>query len=243
MRWIYISPHFDDAVLSCGGLIYEQTRQGIPVEIWTTCAGFPPKGQPLSELAVRCHKSWKTKTGRGTIILRRKEDKAAAAIVGATVRHFPHADCIYRWAVDGTPMYVDDVFAGAHADDAGEPDLIASMITRGLRKDDVVVSPLSVGHHIDHVLTRQGAERLGRALLYYADTPYLLNHPEELEPCTEGMSSMLYSISETGLQTWKVGIAAYASQVKMLFVTADQIDPIMSEYWAREQGIRLWKPA
>jgi len=39
MRWIYISPHFDDAVLSCGGLIWEQTHKGITVEIWTVCAG------------------------------------------------------------------------------------------------------------------------------------------------------------------------------------------------------------
>ena len=28
MRWIYLSPHFDDAVLSCGGLIWEQTHSG-----------------------------------------------------------------------------------------------------------------------------------------------------------------------------------------------------------------------
>ena len=29
MRWIYLSPHLDDAVLSCGGLIFEQSRQGL----------------------------------------------------------------------------------------------------------------------------------------------------------------------------------------------------------------------
>jgi hypothetical protein len=35
MRWIYLSPHLDDAALSAGGLIYEQTQAGIQVEIWT----------------------------------------------------------------------------------------------------------------------------------------------------------------------------------------------------------------
>jgi len=39
-------PHFDDAVLSCGGLIWEQTQKGIPVEIWTVCAGDAPPGSP-----------------------------------------------------------------------------------------------------------------------------------------------------------------------------------------------------
>jgi LmbE family N-acetylglucosaminyl deacetylase len=33
MRWIYLSPHFDDAVLSCGGLIFDQAQAGTPVEI------------------------------------------------------------------------------------------------------------------------------------------------------------------------------------------------------------------
>ena len=42
MRWIYLSPHFDDAVLSCGGVIFEQSRQGIQTEIWTIFAGSPP---------------------------------------------------------------------------------------------------------------------------------------------------------------------------------------------------------
>jgi hypothetical protein len=41
MRWIYISPHLDDAALSAGGLIHEQTQAGLPVEIWTLMSGFP----------------------------------------------------------------------------------------------------------------------------------------------------------------------------------------------------------
>ena len=41
MRWIYLSPHLDDAVFSAGGLIYEQTQAGTPVEIWTIMCGDP----------------------------------------------------------------------------------------------------------------------------------------------------------------------------------------------------------
>ena len=41
MRWIYISPHLDDAVLSAGGLLYDQAQKGIPVEIWTVVCGYP----------------------------------------------------------------------------------------------------------------------------------------------------------------------------------------------------------
>ncbi|MBA4379671.1 MAG: PIG-L family deacetylase, partial [Anaerolinea sp.] len=57
MRWIYISPHLDDAVLSCGGLIWEQSHAGTQVEIWTVCTGDPPEG-PLSPFAEVLHAEW-----------------------------------------------------------------------------------------------------------------------------------------------------------------------------------------
>jgi LmbE family N-acetylglucosaminyl deacetylase len=241
MRWVYISPHYDDGVLSCGGLIHEQTRHGIPVEIWTVCGGFPPKGRPLSDLALRVHQRWRTKSGRGTIILRRKEDRTAAAAVGASVRHFSFPDCIYRWSRDGVPLYQDDVFDPPHPEDAGVPEMIALMLQRGLQTDDVLVSPLSVGHHVDHVLTRLGVERTGRSLLYYADTPYVLDHPDELEPASRELSSKLFPIYRPGLHAWLDGISAYRSQMEMLFETDEKMRADILGYWSREKGIRLWQ--
>ena len=241
MRWIYISPHFDDAVLSCGGLIYEQTRRGVPVEIWTVCAGLPPKGRPVSSLAQRIHREWNTKSGRGTVILRRKEDRAAAAVVGASVRHFPNPDCIYRWSADGIPLYPVDVFDPPHAEEGSLPDVIASLLKRGFRKADVIVAPLSVGHHVDHVLTRMGVESTGRSLLYYADTPYVLQKPRELKPASRGMASELNKVSRSGLKAWQRGISAYKSQMGMLFRTEDQMREAIESYWSKEKGIRLWR--
>jgi LmbE family N-acetylglucosaminyl deacetylase len=241
MRWIYISPHYDDGVLSCGGLIHEQTRKGIPVEIWTVCAGFPPKDRPLSALAQRIHGEWRTKSGRGTIILRRREDRSAAAAVGATVRHFLVPDCIYRWSSAGVPLYPEDVFDPPDLEEANLPDSIALMLQRGLRKTDVVVAPLSVGHHVDHVLTRLGVERIGRSHLYYADTPYILNYPKELEPATQGLSSQLFHVSKAGLKTWLDGISAYKSQMEVLFETDKKMRSDIQGYWSKEKGIRLWQ--
>ncbi len=57
MRWIYISPHLDDAVLSCGGLIREQTSTKTQVEIWTVFSGDPPAGS-LSAFANFQHTQW-----------------------------------------------------------------------------------------------------------------------------------------------------------------------------------------
>jgi len=101
MRRIIISPHFDDAVLSCGGIIWEAVKKGVPVEIWTVCAGYP-EAAGLSELATRIHAGWRTGDVFETVELRRAEDRTAAAEVGASVRHFSTPDCIYHTDSSGT---------------------------------------------------------------------------------------------------------------------------------------------
>jgi hypothetical protein len=115
------------------------------------------------------------------------------------------------------------------------------MLQRGLRKTDVVVAPLSVGHHVDHVLTRLGVERTGRSLLYYADIPYVLNHPGELKPRSRKMTSTLFPVSKPGLRAWLDGISAYLSQIEMLFDTDAKMRDEIRDYWGGEKGIHLWQ--
>ncbi|MRR32548.1 PIG-L family deacetylase, partial [bacterium] len=104
MQWIYLSPHLDDAVLSCGGMIAEQASGGDSIQIWTICAGAPPAGR-LSPFARKLHQRWGT--GRDAIKVRRLEDRAACQRLGAVSRHFPIPDCIYRQdPITGRPLIV-----------------------------------------------------------------------------------------------------------------------------------------
>src|SRR5512144_3291706 len=100
MRWIYLSPHLDDAVFSAGGLIYEQTRAGLPVEIWTFMCGYPPDSD-VSPFAQLIHTQWGFASAEETIRMRRAEDQRAAAILGANTLYFDFLDCIYRRGADG----------------------------------------------------------------------------------------------------------------------------------------------
>jgi LmbE family N-acetylglucosaminyl deacetylase len=243
MRWIIISPHFDDAVLSCGGLIWEAVRRGVSAEIWTVCAGYPASDS-LSELAGRIHAQWRTGDVRETINLRRAEDRAAAAEVGAAFRHFSTPDCIYRTDSSGAFLYTDDVFDPPHPADAGLPDRIAAELASELVADDQLLCPLTVGHHVDHVLTRAAVERLQKPMGYYADIPYLMRFPEELPATSEGLSEDLHPVSPRGLFAWQRGVAAYASQIRMLFGNEPGMRRQIRAYWAGEHGARLWsRPA
>jgi LmbE family N-acetylglucosaminyl deacetylase len=239
MRWIYISPHFDDGVLSCGGLIWEQAGQGLPVEIWTICGGEPDG--PLSDFALAIHAIWQSGDGPETIAMRKQEDEAAAACVGADIVHFDFQDCIYRRARKGEYLYPESVFVAAHPQDARLPKRMASVLQSELLPGDIVVAPLALGGHIDHVLVRQAVELLGRPLRYYADIPYLLNYPDTLAPAVQELDDEHFSISPSGIENWLAGIASYKSQISSLYRGEGTLDDAVRRYGEQQGGIRLWR--
>lgn len=240
MRWIYLSPHLDDAVLSAGGLIHEQTKSGIPVEIWTFMAGAPTDTE-FSPFAQSLHAQWGFSSAEETIRSRREEDRRAAQIVGASVQHFDFLDCIYRRAENGEWPYYD-ITLPLHAMDADLPSRIAQAIFARISRDDVLVCQLSVGSHIDHILVRQAAELINRPLVYDIDIPYLFYKPEELAPKSVGMKENVHLVTEAGLKSWQEAVLAYKSQLPVLgeaMKTPEKARESIRTYWTERGGIRL----
>jgi LmbE family N-acetylglucosaminyl deacetylase len=240
MRWIYLSPHLDDAVLSAGGLIYDQAWSGVPVEIWTLMCGYAPE-EAVSPFAELLHAQWGFSSAEETTRMRRAEDKRAAAILGAGVRHFDFLDCIYRRAPDGEWLY-SAVYTPPRPEDGSIPSLIAAEVSLHLQAEDVLVCPLSIGSHVDHVLVRQGAELLGQSLRYDIDVPYIFYKPEELSPKSVRMAETVLSVSETGLGAWKEAALAYESQISGLgkvFDTPEKVRQSIHAYASQYGGIPL----
>ncbi len=239
MRWIYLSPHLDDAVLSAGGLIYEQSKAGIPVEIWSFMCGFPDESN-LTDFAKMLHTVWGTGTAEETTRLRREEDKKAAAIVGARAVHFDFLDCIYRRGRNGDALYTD-IYAPPHEAEADLPAQIAQTMIAWLKPDDKVVCQLGIGSHVDHVILRKAVEMLKRPLIYDADIPYLLKNPQELSQRTDGMKVSSQPVSEAALKVWMEAIEAYSSQISSLFEDRETMREKIRAYWAERGGIPLWE--
>src|SRR5678816_3320336 len=104
---LYLSPHLDDAVLSCGGQIFQRTAAGQTVLIVTIMAGDPPH-PTVSDYAQSLHDRWALATDAAAA--RRAEDLAAAHLLGADTLHWSVPDCIYRLhPTSGQPFYVSDV--------------------------------------------------------------------------------------------------------------------------------------
>ncbi|MFN3742541.1 MAG: PIG-L deacetylase family protein [Anaerolineales bacterium] len=239
MRWIYLSPHLDDAVLSCGGLIAEQRSRKLEVEVWTIFAGLPSE-HAGGLLAAYLHSRWGFVNGRQAMQERREENERASSMLLAKPRYFPFLDCIYRQDEEGHPLY-DNIFAPPHPAENDLPARIAAVLQEHLGEHDVLVSPLAVGEHVDHVLVRQAAEMLARPLWGYAEVPYIFRSPQELEQKTQNLQSVLFQVSFWGKKAWFSACGAYHSQIEELFGSAEAMQKAMQEYAERENGVRLWK--
>lgn len=242
MRWIYLSPHFDDAALSCGGMIWEQTQRGESVEIWTLCAGYPPRGEPLTEFAAGKHAEWGVDE-RTVVSVRRAEDRLACARLGAALRWWSLPDCIYRRLPNDEAVitYNDALWLPLHPGEQGLVLRLRAWLRRILRPDDRLVCPLTLGNHVDHRLARAAVEGLRRPVYYYADYPYVAREGLRLPLGLPAEQIYRESISEQGLSAWQESVDAYATQVGDLFGASAAMRGLLRDFWAGGGGSVLWR--
>ena len=106
----------------------------------------------------------------------------------------------------------------------------------------VVVSPLGLGNHVDHQLTRLAADGLDYTLWYSADYPYVLHYKEKLEHMAqEGWISQVFRVSQDGLAAWQDSIAAHGSQISTFWLNETEMRGAVMDYQNWNHGIKLWK--
>jgi LmbE family N-acetylglucosaminyl deacetylase len=165
-RVLVISPHLDDAVLSCAHLCTAAAEAlvvtvfaGVPsryaaaVSAWDSSCGFEP--------------------GDDVVAKRREEDLAALQALGAAERYFDYLDVQYRtgneYGHDGRDYTVDEI-----------ADRLRAVIAEW--NPTTIAFPLALGHP-DHVLACSAALSIeashdGRAWLGYAEFPYVWQLPD-----------------------------------------------------------------
>ena len=248
---IYLSPHLDDVVLSCGGLIRKRTLAGERVLVVTLFAGIPSY-EHLSAFARFLHLLW----GRhpDPMGYRRQEDRAAVSHLGAVPLHLDFLEAIYR----APPRFLyrsnRALFGAIHPKDEELHVELTSAIAEvaGQQGKPLLYAPLAVGHHVDHQIARRAADFLRRReypVTYYEDFPYVeeeealllaLGDREEWSPTLEGIVNTIEEKIEA--------IALYGSQIFMLFRGKEMMERRVRAYAASlapERGPceRYWKPA
>lgn len=240
---LYLSPHLDDVILSCGGSIFQQTQAGRRVLIVTVTAGDPPADLPPG--AQRLHAQWNL--GADAVARRRAEDQIACHIVGADYLHGAVQDCIYRrHPVTHAPLYSDVPLELFGPWNPVEQPLLEQLTAwfASLPPADQVYAPLTVGYHVDHQLTRLAAERcFGQQLAYYADYPYT-DWPGALDKAVG--DAALWDVETTPLTPAAIqarihAIAAYTSQISSIFGSSAALAARVSAAVAAWGGERCWR--
>src|SRR5579863_323279 len=104
---LFLSPHFDDAALSCGAQINRLTRKGERVVIYTVMAGDPPVDFKHTPFSRQHHERWAL--GEEAAAHRHDEDRMAAQLLGAEIQFGPYPDAIYRTHPEmGGALYTND---------------------------------------------------------------------------------------------------------------------------------------
>ncbi|MGO9230529.1 MAG: glycosyltransferase [Bryobacteraceae bacterium] len=221
---LYLSPHFDDAILSCGGLIHAQRQAGERVGVFTLCGGSPGP-DAVSPLARQYDAKWSG--SGGGLALRRAENAAALSTWGVSCWDGITPDAIYRNGPEA-PYYPsrEDLFGEPHSQDAAavlplwEPQLKQIAAEQG--RAVLLYAPLGVGGHVDHELTRRLAQHMAEAgwtVQFYEDYPYVELTPDGVReaqarfgPC--GWNSRTVAIDvRTKIQV----VRTYRSQIGTVF--------------------------
>ena len=222
--WIFIAPHLDDVALSCGGLVWDLARSGQSVSVWTLVAGLPTD-EDYSPFAQQIHRVWSV-AGYEAFRVRREEDRAACAVLGAEVRHYDWLDAIYRRDPNsGEPIVNNDVEL---FNDPPEPSLVDE-ITAALQAElpaaAHLVFPMGLGGHIDHQAVVQSGARIGAVEYYYADYPYILRTFDNPEFRKGHWKSIPHHLDQEALEIWCEAVLCHASQ--------------LSTFWRDEAETRL----
>jgi LmbE family N-acetylglucosaminyl deacetylase len=185
---LFLSAHLDDAVLSCGGLMSTLAGE-LPMAVATvfSAAGAPPHTRAAAVFLRQCGAG-----DAGTLFEdRRREDADVLDALGIEHRHLGVPDALFRRrqvpaAVAAVGRVVPEV---VHRYPTFRMDIAKGRVSRGDRflvdsleaevgglldatGAGLVLAPIGIGRHVDHLLTRSLGSRFPARVVYYSDFPY-----------------------------------------------------------------------
>jgi LmbE family N-acetylglucosaminyl deacetylase len=235
MDKIFLSPHFDDVALSCGGMIATATAAGERVLMVTVCAALPSP-HATSALTDRIHAARGFRDGIAYVTARREEDRAAAAILGAQIEWGSSLDAIYR-----DPEHYNRSMTLLGAPAAGDP-LVheTSLVIEELRRSfpgAKLFAPLGVSGHIDHRAVSEAARMADKSVLLYEEFP----HRGVPVAGTSTGTSEVVRVAPAFIDAWVSAVLCYRSQLRPLFGDESAARAALISHAESTGGTVMWR--
>ena len=254
MAHLFLSPHSDDAALSCGGLIWHLAQQGEPVTAVTVMAGPMPPDMPMTPFVEDHIRRWAL--GSDPVPGRRAEDERALAELGAVARFGVIPDALYRTDGHGIPLYPDRdaLFGAIHPRDPLLAD--SGAITRQLDPAATIYAPLGAGNHVDHQLARDTVLSWRQshpevAVFFYEEYPYSADAADAAQKALARLGHPARPVarhaSAAAMRAKIQAIACYRSQISTFWDDAQDMAESARAYALRvgegRYAERLWQLA
>lgn len=174
-RVVVLSPHIDDAALSCSGLL--SALDGLaPRLVVTLYCGNPEPSNPAGNRR-------RTRRGHVSPAIRRREDIAAMRYLDCDWVHLGFPDAIYRRSpTTGRLIYRHprQKWTRPNVADAAHIEELFLVLYRlcGNMGPRLLFSPMGVGYHVDHRICAMTALRLASQrtrVVFYEDFPYVVD--------------------------------------------------------------------
>lgn len=254
-KYLFLSPHLDDAILSCGAYIYKLIQNNSKVIIATVFSGSI-ESHHLSPLARSFHSN--CKLGDDAMYVRRLEDKNASKFIKADSMYLNLHECLYRRNKDGQHRYLkrSDIFNANINMEKDTIDKVILVLSDKLRLNsfEEIYIPIGIGRHIDHLILREAIETLYAQIYrnmekinYYEDIPYVCNNRDvnwKIE-LTKELDYYSYDISKKDFNIYIKAISLYKSQLHVLWKNNIEMITQLKNYFMNSERQkptgRIWK--
>ena len=172
-EFIFISPHLDDAVLSCGSLLDRLHKLGKTITVITVFTKV--SSPPYTPLAKEFTQQSGFKNPVKLFEERKKEDKKALKLVSAKIVHLDFTDAAWRKSLLGHIYPLTKKQFSGHFSLLDVP--LKQEIKKQLnpylsQKESLIFGPLGIGGHADHILIKDILKESNKQTIFWSDYPY-----------------------------------------------------------------------
>ncbi len=246
---LVLSPHMDDAVLSCGGFISaaSQKMRCVTLTLCTSDPDLEVNEAPPHGIALPSE--------------RRHEEAAAMEALGCELIQLDFMDAIYRKDRRGEKksLYptLDSLWSMPVEGDLHYRNVLSQKIQPVLKSFEsaptLILTPAGVGHHVDHILCTQTllslVPDLGSVMLY-EDFPYVVDQGEHLG-VSDSIGAALQRLNLRGMERFEFYsnidakaslIRNYPSQLDTIFGGANHIQSVLAKSGVENTAVeRFWQ--
>lgn len=247
IKYLVLSPHLDDGVLSCGEFVRSKIDEGNDVTIVTVFSGYPEKTE-LSDAAKKYHSD--CFLSDDAMEYRKEEDIKACKILGCKYKHLDFYECLYRKNGNGDYIYpdIEDIYH-LEDDDNVYIEKFSPVILDIIKDYDYILAPLGMGNHADHLLLNEIMKNIARTtkykIMFYEEVPYICSiYDSGKKVDVSGMKPVVFEIKEKSWLLKLQAVLSYRSQLHILWENENerikQLNLISSSYKFKH-GIRFWE--